>query len=794
MATDILVKIGADISDFSRKMADSNRALENFSKANKQTFDSFKQVGTAVTGAGVAIAGGLGVAAKHAIDFESSFAGVRKTVDASEAEFAVLEKGIRDMSKELPASVHEINGVAEAAGQLGIKKENILDFTRTMIDLGESTNLSSEEAATSFARFANIVGMSQDDFGRLGSSVVELGNNLATTEAEIVEMGMRLAGQGAQIGLTEAQIMALAASMSSVGIEAEAGGTAMTMVMKKMQNAVSAGGKDLEGFAKAAGMSSKEFADAFKNDPITAIDAFIKGLAESGEEGKNLNDILSEVGITGIREADAVLRLAGASDVLSGAVDMSTKAWDENTALSDEAAQRYETMASKLAILKNTLIDAGISIGHALIPAIGKVTEFIQNLVEKFNGLSEGTKQFIAISAAVVSALMLIVGPILLLIGFMPQLIAGFTAVTTVISSLGAAFTFITGPIGITIAAIVGIVAALVLAYNKVEWFREMVDTAWARIKEVFFTAIDWIKNNVVVPIMTEIAEFINEILGKIRQFWDKYGGLIMENAKLHFDNIMQYIKMVMGIIKGIFEVVWPIISGVVKIAWGLIKTVVRTGIDIVMGIIDTVMAIIKGDWESAWESIKKTVEKIWDNIKKFFEEVDLVQVGRDIIQGLINGIGSMATAVWDAAKKIASNVKDSIMSFLGIHSPARELITIGKYTGEGFAIGISNMVGAVRKASDKLADAAIVEPKQISMDYATPSGTYASLSSAVNGTVDVNARDDMIAAAIDNLSRKLENMRIEMDRREMGRFVSDVTTEDRNSAVRGRGHRRING
>lgn len=198
------------------------KELKNFKL--KQMGQDMTQLGkTLTTRVTLPIAGLAGVAAKSAIDFESAFAGVRKTVDASEADMRKLESGIRDMAKEMPTAATEIAGVAEAAGQLGIKTPSILGFTKTMVMLGDSTNMSAEEAATSLARLANITGMSQDDFDKLGSTIVALGNNMATTESEITNMGLRLAGAGKQVGLTEPQIMSFAAALSSVGIEAEAG-------------------------------------------------------------------------------------------------------------------------------------------------------------------------------------------------------------------------------------------------------------------------------------------------------------------------------------------------------------------------------------------------------------------------------------------------------------------------------------------------------------------------------------------------------------------------------------------
>lgn len=80
--------------------------------------------------------------------------------------------------------------------------------------------------------------MSAEDYDRLGATIVDLGNNFATTEADIVEMATRLASTGAITGKTEPQMLAIATALSSVGIEAEAGGSAISKLMKIMEVAV----------------------------------------------------------------------------------------------------------------------------------------------------------------------------------------------------------------------------------------------------------------------------------------------------------------------------------------------------------------------------------------------------------------------------------------------------------------------------------------------------------------------------------------------------------------------------
>ena len=417
-------------------------AFTKFGKSAQEVGNKISQMGQTVSGFGSAltrgvtapIVAGAGLVVKAAIDYESAFAGVKKTVDeTATVSYKNLSDGIRQMAKELPASAVEIANVAEVAGQLGIKAEDILKFSRTMIDMGESTNLSAEEAATAIAKVANIMGLSSDDYSRFGASVVDLGNNFATTEKDIVMMANRLAAGGKLAGLTAPEILGLATAMSSVGIEAEAGGTAMTQTLTAIGNAVSLTTKDsaddLALIAKVAGTTSEEFQQAWKEKPAEALQSFIKGLNTAREKGANMDAILMKLGMTGIRQGNMLKSLALSSDKMSAAVNRSNQAWKENTALTNEANKRYETTESQLKMFRNQLTDIAIEFGGPLIKALREglnaAKPWIENLSElakKFSSLSTEQQQNILKWGLFAAAL----GPALKLLGGGISVIGGF--------------------------------------------------------------------------------------------------------------------------------------------------------------------------------------------------------------------------------------------------------------------------------------------------------------------------------------------------------------------------------
>ncbi|CEP88627.1 phage tail tape measure protein [[Clostridium] sordellii] len=448
--------IDLDASKFKSGMQGVTAGLKTFNDSTLSAGDRFKALGSTLSSVGRGLTtgvtlplAGVGVASsKAAIDFESAFAGVRKTVDASEKDLKKIETGIRDMAKEMPTAATAIAGVAEAAGQLGIKTPDILDFTKTMVMLGDSTNLSAEEAATSLAKFANVTKMSMDDIDRLGSTVVALGNNLATTEKDIVSMSLRLGAAGTQIGLSQDQILSFAGALSSVGIEAEMGGSAFSKLMIEMQLATEKGGESLEQFANVAGMSGEQFKKAFQEDATTAIMAFLEGLGTAEERGQSAIGILADMGIEEVRLRDTILRAANAHDVFGEALKIGAEGWKENTALVNEANQRYETTKSKLEILKNNFIEVGISIGEQLLPYIQQFVEWLQGLVQKFQELSPETKDFIVKAGLIAAAL----GPVLMIVGNLIQFVGSasfaFQGLSGIFGGTGAAAAGLAGVIG----------------------------------------------------------------------------------------------------------------------------------------------------------------------------------------------------------------------------------------------------------------------------------------------------------------------------------------------------------
>lgn len=676
----------------------------------------------------------IGTGIKASVEWEQALAGVAKTTNMSGSELNKMGNEITNMSNKMPFAATEIAGVAEAAGQLGVKKKDITSFTKTMLNMGVATNLTAEEAATEFARFANAAKMPISDVDRLGSTVTALGNTTATTEAEIVELGQRLAGAGSQAGFSADQIMSISAAISSAGIEAEAGGTAMTQIFNKMTKAAANGGSELEAFAKTSGMSAQEFAQTWESNPSKALSAFVKGLSQTKGGAKGVISALDQVGIKGVREADTIRRMANNHKLLDDALKTGAEGWKKNTALTDEARIRYETMGSKLKVLKNTFINFMRTIGDALAPFVIKLSDALTGLFKHLQGTSDATKIAITVFGLMAAA----IPPLLIGLGLLGSAITNIAGAVTLLNGtkggaaffslfnggiksvlpnigqmltkiplLGSAFTILTGPIGIAIAAVVAIGTAFVVAYKKSETFRNIVHTVidpvingfkrlwaflksfWNGIKQIFNGNTET-GNNILEKILPKQAakdftqtlmmvrnafnatmqylKNISVIIGAfLSSFWKAHGDqvkgvflgiktVIYQVMNAIYSNI---IKPILSGIRNAFKIAFSGLRDIVKNSFSAIKSIVQGGLNVIAGLVKIFKGVLTGDFRLMWNGIKQ----IFRGALKFLYGLLKLTFGNMLIV-----VKTTMKLIWNAIKTgfgIAKNASISILKGL---------------------------------------------------------------------------------------------------------------------------------
>lgn len=694
----------------------------------------------------------LTAVSKGAIDFETAFTGVTKTVDGTDEQLAKIKQGLLDLSKATSSSSTDIAAVAEAAGQLGVKTENILAFTETMVRLGDSTNMSADEAATAIAQLYNIMGSDINTVDQFGAAIVALGNNAATTEADIVNMASRIASSGTQVGLTEQEVLALSTTLASVGLEAEGGGSAISAVITKIDKDVALNTDSLKTWADVAGMSVKDFKTLWENDAMSAIQKVVGGMGDAKAGGENLNIILDELGVTSLRQTDTMKRLSGASELMADMVNISNNAWEENSALTNESSKRYETTAAKITQMKNTVTELCVKLGDILLPILNKIISAISKFTNWLTNLNPAAQKIVLVVLAIVSAL----GPFLIILAklissvgtimtIVPKLVAIIKTVRTAFASFNA--TLLANPIVLIVAAIAALIAGFVLLWNKCEWFRNFWIGLWENVKNVckavidgivgFFTGIiDFIKNNwqgLLLFIVNPFAgafkllydncegfrNFVDGIIQKVKEIFASIVSFISTNV---IEPIKQFFAPIVAWFTNLFMSIYTSLVSIINVIWGIIQglweMIVALFTAAINWINESIITPIKTAFTAAIEAIKTAIQVAWEFIKNIFITIAtwvndnvlvpimnlLTSVWSWIQNNIIMPIKNAFTAAWNTLKTGAvnawegiKNVFSSVASFFGnIFSTAWQKVRNVFSAGGKIFAGIKDSIASV--------------------------------------------------------------------------------------------------
>ena len=533
-------------------------------KLGKKVGDKMQTIGKDLMGAGATMTATVTTpivavgksAVSSIIDFESAFTGVTKTVDeTATTTYEDLQESIKGMATTTASSKEEIARIMEVSGQLGISADDITEFTRTMIELGDTTDLSAEEAAVALAQFRNITGeTATKDVYKLGSALVDLGNNFETNEVDIMNMSSYLASTAHNLGFSETQILGLSTAMASLGINAEAGGSALsktfTQFEKITHGATKSAKSQMETLQKLLGArNNKEITDMWEANPNEFFVRFLEGLGKVEKEGGSMTATLNDLGLSAVRQMNGLNALVANTDKLRDAERTASKAYKEGNALQVEADKRYGTTASKIQQMKEKVDNLALEFGDNLLPILEKALGVLDKAVAWFSSLDEEAQENVVKFGLVAAA----IGPVTTAIGglttvgggavtMLSSLVSGAIQIPGKMASMATAIASASGTTGklttallgstegmstfakvgngLKMAGLIGILIAVIANFDKITAAAE-----GAIEKVAKFTGLDAkLTQGALSKSGIDVNKQLEEAQARQKAAWDKYG------------------------------------------------------------------------------------------------------------------------------------------------------------------------------------------------------------------------------------------------------------------------------
>lgn len=523
-AVDQFTGVADKIAQAMRKVEEGALQVVNRTDLMKERMQDLQDTTARLSGELLATAGTLfamSLPIKKAIEFEEAMADVRKVVDFDTPDqFRQMGIDIQNMSKVIPMSQKGLASIVAAAGQFGIKRQDLAAFTETAAKMGIAFDISAQEAGQSMAVLSNIFGLTIPQVGELGDAINYLSNSVAATAPDMIKVIQRIGTIAKGFGLAKEQTAALSASILQLGIEPERASTALISLLNTLQ-LINVGTKQQQDAFSALGINMQEFTKLMRTDAPAALLKVSKAYSTMDpNQIAIINKTLFGEGL----EASNIRALLSSGDKMQEVFAMVANKGNVAGSMQKEFAVRSETTSNQLQLLSNRLTNVSINIGSALLPAlnsivsvIGYVVDFIADLSAAFPFLSKviygGVFALIAFRLISIASALIMAQLKIAVIGFqlamasLPSILVGVRGAMTLLN-----LAFAANPIGIMIAAVAALSAGIIYLLDKFGLLDGMLQTIKEKslavassLKQIF--SLDNIKNKITGLFSFEASE-----------------------------------------------------------------------------------------------------------------------------------------------------------------------------------------------------------------------------------------------------------------------------------------------
>lgn len=656
------------------------RMEENYKRRN-ESLDKLSSYGDKAAKVGAVTGAIVSVPVKVYMDVEESQADLRKIL-GKEAE--LYYDKLAEITKKSPLSQVEINEIAGALSQAGIKGNDIVEYTQKAQQMKVAFDMSTQQAGEFLAKTREQLGLGKEELFSYMDTINMMSNRYPVTAEQLAEVSSRTAGFAKNINLAKESNMAFATSIMSTGVNAEQTSTVLNKMYAEL--------------AQGANTKAKASALQFLGINPNTIEKEMAQNAEGTilkvlERIKNAN-VADKTGlITNIFGSNAstingVSTLTNNLDGLKQKLNEVKQGAQGNETVSAEYQERLATLSNQLKMAKNNLMLGLANLGAALAPTVKSLIEQITPLIEKFANWAKENPQLVGSIMKVIGVIAIFSGTIagiikvgVPLLKFVNFLFLGF-------SKLGVLFA--ANPVAFIIVAIIAVIAIIVLLYKKCAGFRNFVNGMWKAIATGAVAAWNWIKG-------AGIAAWNAIKLGAIA-IWSGITAAVRVG-----------IAIIKAIFKGIVAVakaVWNGIKFAAAAVWAGIVAYIRFNIVVIKAIFRGILAVAK----MVWNGIKVSATVAWNIIKT---GINLVKA---VFTGDWNTIKSIALGVWDSIKSGFSGMIDGVKNILSgvvnfftdkfnsIKEKAKNLPLIGGMFGKNYA-GTNYWAGGLTTVAERGAE-----------------------------------------------------------------------------------------